>query len=387
MKQNKLTTLTKVLFSSLILLFTVTSCSSDDGGTKKEKDEEGGGGKDKVKTLVLEALGELRVLENTTIAFKVTGDGNTLADAMLYIDDQAITENTYTFTTEGSYAVMAKKEGYKDSNTVTIKVFKDEVPVVPIGELKYQHRILMEDFTGVQCGPCASAIRAFEKLENHTYSGNGFPVNYSNIVVVGIHLSIPGYDPFTISRFAHPQFDYYNAKVVNDPERQGRRWNPFIVINGKVEWDTRTMSSVAGQNHPMTLVEKTSAIGIKINSGFSSTGGYAEAEIAFSQDYDGLTMDYFIVEDDVKHAQAGIGPNYLHQAVLKAATPAITGISIPSAQSKKGNIFAAKPFSAAYKLADESNLRVIVAVRDAQGNVLNVQDAKANTTKDFVIID
>ncbi|WP_158962075.1 Omp28-related outer membrane protein [Myroides fluvii] len=385
MKQNKLAALTKVLLSSLVLLFAFTSCSSDDGGTKKDKGQ--GGEKDKVKTLVLEALGELRVLENTAITFKVTGDGNTLADAMLYIDNQAITESTYTFTTEGTYAVMAKKEGYKDSNTVTIKVFKDEVPVVPIGELKYQHRVLMEDFTGVQCPPCASAIRALEKLENHTYNGNGYPVDYSSIVAVGIHISIPGPDPFTITRFVHPLFDYYNTKVVNDPETQGQRWAPFIVINGKAEWDTRTMTTVAGQNHPMTLVEKTSTIGIKLNSVLSATAGYAEAEIAFSQDYEGLTMDYYIVEDDVQHSQAGIGANYLHHAVLKGATPAITGLSIPSAQSKKGNIFVAERFSSTYKLANESNLRVIVIIRDAQGNVLNVQDAKANTTKDFAIID
>ena len=382
MKQNKLAALTKVLLSSLILLVTVYSCSSDDGGKKDDN-----GGKDKEKTLILQAEGDTRVLENTAVLFKVTGEGNTLADAKLFVNDAEISENPYTFTTEGTYTVMAKKEGYKNSNIVTIKVFKDEIPVTPTGDLKYQHRVLMEDFTGVQCGPCASAIRALERLETHTFSGNGYPVDYSSIVVVGIHVSIPGPDPFALPRFAHPLFDYYNGKVVNDPETQGMRWAPFIIINGKAEWDTRTMTTAAGQNHPMTLVQKTSSIGIKITSGLDTTAGYAEAEIAFSQDYDGLTMDYYIVEDDVQHSQAGIGANYLHHAVLKAATPAVTGIAIPANQSKKGNIFVAERFSSVYKTANADNLRAIVVIRDANGDVLNVQDANANTTKDFAIID
>jgi|GEM_PF-3516744 len=381
MKQNKLVTFTKVLCSAFLLLITVSSCSSDDGGKKKDN------GKKEEKPLILQAEGETRVLENTAVLFKVTGDGNTLADANLYVDDVAITENPYTFTTEGSYVVQAKKTGFKDSNTVTIKVFKDEIPEVEIGDLKYQHRVLMEDFTGVQCAPCASAIRAMEKLENHTYNGNGYPVTYSNIVTVGIHISIPGPDPFTISRFVHPLFDYYNTKVINDPETQGRRWAPLIILNGKEEWDTRTMTTTAGQNHPMTLVQKSSPIGIKISSGLSATAGYAEAEIAFSEDFNDLSMDYYFVEDDVLHSQAGIGANYRHHAVLKAATPAITGIKIPSSQSKKGNIFIAERFSATYKNAATGNLRVIVVIRDKDGNVLNVQDAHANTTKDYSIID
>lgn len=386
MKQNKLAAFTKVLLSSLILLVTISSCSSDDSG----KANNGGGDDDgpvQEKALILQAEGETRVLENTAVLFKVTGDGNTLADANLYVDDVAITENPYTFTTEGTYAVKAKKAGFKESNVVTIKVFKDEVPEIPVGDLKYQHRVLMEDFTGVQCGPCASAIRALERLETHTFSGNGYPVDYSSIVVVGIHVSIPGPDPFALPRFAHPLFDYYNGKVVNDPETQGRRWAPFIVINGKAEWDTRTMTTAAGQNHPMTLVQKTSSIGIKITSQLGTTAGYAEAEIAFSQDYEGLTMDYYIVEDDVQHSQAGIGANYLHHAVLKTATPAITGIAIPATQSKKGKIFVAERFSSVYKTANTNNLRAIVVIRDANGDVLNVQDANANTTKDYVVID
>lgn len=383
MKQNKLATLTKVLCSAFLLLITVSSCSSDDGGKKKDKSRE----EEEEKPLILQAEGETRVLENTAVLFKVTGNGNTLADATLYVDDVAIAENPYTFATEGSYSVQAKKAGFKDSNTITIKVFKDEVPEIPVGDRKYQHRVLMEDFTGVQCPPCASAIRALERLENHTYDGNGYPVNYSNLVVVGIHISIPKPDPFTIARFVHPLFDYYRDKMVTDPDYANSRWAPFIVLNGKVEWDTRTMTTVAGQNHPMTLVEKSSPIGIKISSVLYATTGYAEANIAFSEDFEDLSMDYYFVEDDILHSQAGIGSNYRHHAVLKGATPAITGIKIPSSQSKKGNIFTAEGFSTTYKEAAVGNLRVIVVIRDKNGNVLNVQDAPANTTKDFAIID
>lgn len=378
MKQYKLEAFTRALLSSLILLVTVSSCSSSDDNRKKDEGE---------KKLILQTESSTSVLENTPVLFKITEDGNILDDAQLFVNNEAILENPYTFTTEGSYVVIAKKEGYINSNSITIKVFKEEIPVIPVGDRQYQHRVLMEDFTGVQCGPCASAIRALERLETHTYSGNGHPVDYSNIVVVGVHVSIPGPDPFALPQFAHPLFDFYNNKVVNDPARLGSRWAPFIVINGKSEWDTRTMTTVTGQNHPMTLVQKSSAIGIKITSELGTTSGFAEAEIAFAEDYEGLTMDYYIVEDDVQHSQAGIGTNYLHHAVLKATTTAITGIAIPTAQSKKGNIFVPESFLPVYKTANTDKLRVIVVIRAANGDVLNVQDANANSTKDFVIID
>ncbi len=366
MKQNKIATFTKVLLSSAFLLF-LASCSSDDSK----------GGEDPVKQLVLQVEGgQTTVLENTAVQFKITEDGKAI-DAQLFSNDNPIT-NPYTFTTEGTYKVVAKKEGYKESNSITIKVRNENTPQP---EAKaYQHRVVLEDFTGVACGPCARVINALQSLESHTYNGNGYNVDYSNLLVVGVHVDIPSEDPFTIDAIAYPLFDIYRSKLT----KKSGYWSPFAVVNGQAVW---TFPESENLDQPMKLVQESSPIGIKINSELGETSGSVEAEITFATGYNDLSFNVYIVEDDVKFRQAGIGPDFLHHAVLRAGTTPVKGIALDLSQTNEGSVYKSEKMNFSYDKVNLNNTRVIVVVRDNTSTVLNAQDAKANTTKDYVIVE
>lgn len=369
MKQNKITTFTKVLLSSAIVLF-FASCSSSD-------DNKGGGGGDPDKTLVLQAVGETSVLENTSVQFKITESGKEVTDAKLYANDNPIA-NPYVFTTEGTYQIVAKKEGYTSSNTITIKVRNENTP---IPEAKaYQHRVVLEDFTGVECGPCARVINALTSLETHTYNGNGYPVDYSSLLIVGVHVDIPSDDPFTIDAIAYPLFDIYRAKLT----RKSGYWSPFAVVNGQAEWKFPEASNL---DQPMMLVKKSSPIGIKINSELGETSGTVEAEITFAEGMNDISYNIYIVEDDVKFKQAGIGTNFLHHAVLRAGTTPVKGIGLDLSETAEGSVHKSGKLSFNYDKVNLNNVRVLVVVRDNTSTVLNAQDAKANTTKDYVVVE
>lgn len=88
------------------------SCSSDDGG-------KGNGGGDDKKTLTLSA-DKTSVKVDETVTFTVSEK-----DAEIYVEGKKISSKSTKFDKEGSYKVVAKKNGFNDSPVVTIKVTKD----------------------------------------------------------------------------------------------------------------------------------------------------------------------------------------------------------------------------------------------------------------------
>lgn len=371
MKKTKKTNFPAILIAIVAMVFSLNSCSSDDSN------DGGGGGDPELEALTLTAS-STSISVNEVVTFTVKQDDKITTDAKIYANDIEI-ENPKTFNEAGTFIVIAKKEGSEDSNPITIRV-KEHDEITEPGTEEYLHRVIIEDFTGTACGPCARVIRALESLESHVYIGNGFPVTSENLLIVGVHVNVPSADPFTVSSFAYPLFDVYKAKF--GYTEQGY-WSPFAVVNGAAEWEYPESRNL---DQPMKLVKVSSPIGIKIGSTLNSTNGVAVTEVAFSEDYENLTYSMIVVEDNLIYSQAGIGANYSHQAVLRAGTTPVIGLPIPAEKSKKGEIFTPDPQTFSYKSVNTDNMRVIVIIRDEQGNVLNAQDAEGGTTKDFVIL-
>lgn len=370
MKKTKKTSFATILIATIAMVFSLNSCSSDDSN-------KGGGGGGDPKTLILTAS-STSILVNEEITFTIKQDDKTISDAKIYANDIEI-ENPKTFNEAGTFLVIAKKEGAEDSNPITIRV-KNHDEIAEPGTEEYLHRVVIEDFTGTACGPCARVIRALEALENHVYIGNGFPVTYENLLTIGVHVNVPSSDPFTVNNYAYPLFDVYKTKF--NYTEQGY-WSPFAVVNGEAEWAYPESRNL---DHPMSLVKVSSPIGIKIGSTLNSTNGVAVTEVAFSENFENLTYSIVVVEDDLIYSQAGIGANYSHQAVLRAGTTPVIGLPIPAEKSKKGQIFTPDPQTFSYKSVNTDNMRVIVIIRDEHGNILNAQDAKGGDSKDFVIL-
>ena len=104
-----------------------------------------------------------------SVTFTVTdAEGNDLtASASFYTVDLDKVANPYTPAASGSYTFYATV-GAESSNNVTITVMAQmpEVPADPQPDnLKFNHRGLFIDNTGVGCGYCPSVVDIFRSLE------------------------------------------------------------------------------------------------------------------------------------------------------------------------------------------------------------------------------
>ena len=105
-----------------------------------------------------------------TVTFTVTdAEGQDVtSQAMIYDEDFNDVGSTVTFTESGSYEFFATV-GSENSNYVTVVVMAEvpEVPADPQPEnFKFNHRALVIDQTGVNCGYCPGATDQLKTLEN-----------------------------------------------------------------------------------------------------------------------------------------------------------------------------------------------------------------------------
>lgn len=345
----------KFIAPMLCLFVALASCSSDDGGSHGDDNPP-------ISNLVLSSSTST-VIINESVLFDVTMNGKEVLDATIYIDGTPISGNNHTFTEQGLFEVIAKKEGSKDSNTVKITVSDKNEPQAT----KYEHRVLLEDFTGTWCGPCARVLTALGDLEKQDTG--------KKVLVAAHHMSdamsITGINPLFLSL----------ENVTQRPEKQ-RGGIPFAVINRSEGW---IFPEINNLDQPLNLATASSPIGISINSSLKATNGTVVTSITFSQDYQNLKYVLFVLEDNIIDKQNGISNTFSHQDVVKAITSPL-GTDIVDSTLKGSTIEISHNFTT-YKNANIDNLRVMVAILDSDGKVLNVQDAKANTFKDFVTIN
>lgn len=100
------------------------SCSKDDTTHKEVEVVE-----DKKLTL-FSSISEIE--ENEEVTFKVHFE-DVMVQATIYVDDQPIDGSSYLFEKEGNYKVVAKKEGYLDSEALWIKVSVSSIDIYIVG--------------------------------------------------------------------------------------------------------------------------------------------------------------------------------------------------------------------------------------------------------------
>lgn len=339
-----------IFFAPVLCLFlALASCSSDDSN----------GSSSSALTLTASSSS---ILEGESVTFTVTADGKEISDFELLANDTPIS-NPYTFDEEGTYQIIAKKSNYTESNKISITVNNQNEPQAT----KYEHRVLLEDFTGTWCGPCARVLTALAEL-NKKDTGK-------KVLIAAHHMSdamsIPGINPLFLNL----------EDAIQRPSNQ-RGGIPFAVINRSYGW---TFPEISNLDQPLNSASASSPIGISINSSLKATDGTVVANITFSQDYQNLKYVLYVLEDNIIDKQNGISNTFSHQDVVKAITSPL-GTDITDSTLKGSTIELSHNFTS-YKNANIDNLRVLVAILDNDGKVLNVQDAKANTFKDYVTVD
>ena len=127
----------------------------------------------------------------------------------------------------------------------------------------------------------------------------------------------------------------------------------------------------------------------------ASTSGKVDVSLKFSQNINqDLKYVVYLLEDGLVFQQANAtamfgnnsgqpawSMNFVHDHVVRA-TNNFLGASIAAGQTMASNEFKATA-DLSYTVQDISKVSVVVAVLDKDGNVLNAQKTKANTTQDY----
>ena len=347
----------------LCLFIALASCSSDDGGS-------GGDDNPPISNLVLSS-NTSTIVVNESISFDVTMDGKKVLDATIYIDGTAISGNNHTFTEQGLFEVIAKKEGSENSNIVKITVVEDTDTID--NATKFKHRTLVEDFTGAWCQYCPLVAYDIEMLENSD------PEKFQAI-------AIHNEDPFDFNKSARRNFE----------RELGVNGYPFALTN-------RVENFRENPNSPITRHKDFSNIGAKISSNLGETSGSAIISLKFGANFT-QTLNYavFILEDGLIYEQVNTTQyykdapytynypyttNFVHNNTLRALYGGFRGESIPAEYTVEGGEYTSSPLIFNYKSEDTSKLKVVVIVTNAQnGEVLNTIVAKGNTDQNYQIV-
>lgn len=199
---NKMSsTLGKILTLFLISLL-ISSCQDDQG-----EDNTG-------ITLSSFAGTDLTVKTKALFIVKDAQKKNVTSEAEIFIGNNKISENSYTFSEVGVYEVYASYKDFK-SNKLTINV-TDEAPTSTLSE--FTPKVLVHEFTGTSCGHCVREIfKIKDKIKK--FPGEVIPIeihsNGSGNAYEGKEsFDFPNNEVFGVNSF--PTVWYNNDKVKNE---------------------------------------------------------------------------------------------------------------------------------------------------------------------------
>ncbi|GIZ14930.1 Omp28-related outer membrane protein [Capnocytophaga catalasegens] len=237
------------------------------------------------------------------------------------------------------------------------------------GKKQFVYKAYVEDVTGSWCSNCPPVIKIINQVKTANELGK-------RVVVVAVHNNnLRYFDPMHIDK-SNSIVKYYRYL-----EKDNMTGFPYFAMNRHQQ----LYKSNAGQNI-YTHLEKTpsSPLGIKISSELTETEGNVSVSFQSQVRLENLKYHIFIVEDNVIDYQFGVGSNFEHNDVLRDCSGNIKGNSLGTLEANAEVIKNKQPVS--YKLLSTgklNNVRVVVFVTDASNKVINVQEAKANTTQDY----
>ncbi|KPE51510.1 Omp28-related outer membrane protein [Chryseobacterium indologenes] len=348
----------KLLFSFYVVfsLLQILSCSGS------ESDE----GDSTATYLIISSEGGNEKLLGKTFTFKVKDNLNQdiTAETEIYVNNQLINGNLYTPGEKGTYTVSAKYKALP-VNPISVTAIINE-------GINFKHRILYEDFTGTWCGNCTRAGARAKNLALQTDDG---------FVFLGVH-GPSGQDPW--SNAVSTELELFKNVTGAD-----LGW-PTMFINRNTMWeDTENYTDMSV---PFSQLRASSKIGIKIGSTVSGNALNIDTKISFAQNFTGLKIVAFIVEDELvgkqKNYIPALGPptiyDYVHHNVLRnKLTSSVAGENIPDAQTMISSEYARSFQFSIPSDYNRNHLKIIVAVLDGSGTVLNVREEKIGVTNNY----
>ncbi|WKW46205.1 Omp28-related outer membrane protein [Myroides sp. JBRI-B21084] len=262
---------------------------------------------------------------------------------------------------------------------------------------EYKQKVLVEDITSASCVWCPLGSFTIEELEKSEYK--------DQFIGVGVHGDFNTQlvkDPFVLSGMTKlmtavglkgwPHLSWNRNTTIT-----GTAFQTFIPKKNNGTEVNYTFDANLFKNFytKYKLVGDGSPIGIKIESNLTATSGKVDVSLKFGQNINQeLKYVVYLLEDGLVFQQANASSLYgnntgsprwemdfVHDHVVRA-TNNFLGETIAAGQTMSSNEFKATA-NLTYSTVDLAKANVVVAVLDKDGNVLNVQKAKANVTQDY----
>lgn len=261
----------------------------------------------------------------------------------------------------------------------------------------FKQKVLVEDVTSASCVWCPLGSFTIEELEKSEYK--------DKVIGVGVHgdfnpqsvkdpFVLPGINDLmkAVNLKGWPHLSFNRNSTIAGTAFQTfipKRSNEGVV---QYTFDANLFKNFYTKNK---LINESSPIGIKIESNLAATSGKVDVSLKFSQNINQeLKYLVYVIEDGLLFQQANASTlygnnsgqprwemNFVHDHVVRA-TNNFLGEAIAAGQTTSANEFKASA-NLTYTVKDLSKASVVVAVLDKDGNVLNAQKAKANTTQDY----
>lgn len=251
----------------------------------------------------------------------------------------------------------------------------------PAVDVKYAHKALIEDVTGTWCQYCPRVSYGIQQALAHETYGK-------DVVAVAIHLGVTSYpDPMQIPGIG-PLYSFFQST--------GLKGLPYAMVNRANKWESPEPNKLAQVFN--SIDKEGSAVGIKISSDLTTTGGTISASFKFSKGYENLKYTIFVIENDVVTPQSPqqnatsyfggirVDANFVHQDVLRGFSGEITGNEMGAIEVNQEIVKDEQKVSYSLFNNDLSKVEVVVFVTDADNTVLNVQKAAANQSIDYEIL-
>ncbi|HET9056765.1 MAG TPA: Omp28-related outer membrane protein [Chitinophagaceae bacterium] len=307
------------------------------------------------------------VTAGSTVSFTVLSslnNTNVTGQSKVYVNNSLISGNSFTFTTEGTFTVYSKKDTLT-SNTVNINVTSTPPPP---SETRYQHRVLVEEYSGTWCGNCPRLLYGVDLLHQQT----------AKAIVTSIHLF--NNDPFITSDG--------NSLAAN----QGVYGVPSAKINRLTDW-----TGPQYENVPQVLaaIQSSSTTGLAISSTVSGSNLNIKVKFAYSIPLSGSSakLTVYLVEDNLYYTQRNYSsnlygglayiPNFRYDGVLRKIVSPLGGDDIPtSGNLNEKNYTITLPSN----ISNVNYAKIVAFVTNSAGKVVNVLDAYIGVEKGFEVL-
>jgi hypothetical protein len=190
---------------------------------------------------------------------------------------------------------------------------------------KSDRTVLVELFTGAECGPCVAVDLAFDSL-NRTYKP-------TEVILLQYHAHIPGPDPL-VSKDGAARMDFYN-------KREDDKATPQIYINGKMDGSgggadpkKAKLKYQAYRETIEELLEKPATV--KLTGSVAMKGDELTIKAAVAdlqKPGEKVSLRIALAEERVRY-QGGNGVRY-HHFVVRAMPGGPKGIPLPKATAEQ----------------------------------------------------